>query len=1844
MMFGPRLSRAVASRAASALVIVLALVAGTSTTPASATTIVRNIATVSHGSAASPTVRSNEVTVEVVGTQSVQAPATQFSINVSSSAAQVGPGQDVSFKVRVDDNGTMPAPASDPYFLDGAPVTGAFALTVVPPGSLLVSVEGGSLYHYAGEKAAEFHSVPPPQLSQIDAVGILLSRLTAGASLAYSYTVRARNGADAYTGAALLRVPPSVNLGGAVPSWIQASLPAVTKVVGLAPALAVYSDKAATRPAAFLFLGETGYLKLTAQSCNSDPSAVVTRTATLTTADGDTEQLAAVETAPDSNVFSLAPLLTERGQPRAGSGRIESLHSGTVSVSIQGCFAPVRIDFQLIDPSGIVFDSVSNAALDDMDVSLLAASGTTCTATLASVLTVDDSSALVASPNPYRTRDGGRYQFPLVAAGTYCLQVGSSPAHFFPTGKALASLPAGRRVGPGSLGQSFQVGPEPVPVALDLPMDAPVATLDLFVNKKASRDTALVGEQVQFTVMVKNVSSRTVGHLQLQDAMSRGLSYLPGTVRINDAAAPDPKSAAGQLAIELPDLAPGKTHTVSYRTALSPSAPSSVQNAASATGDLARSNTANVRVEVRRGFESDSKGVLTGTVYLACSAGDLNANPGVPGIRLLLEDGTGVVTDRNGRYSRYGLVSGTHVLKIDATSLPEHARMAAGDREGLAGLAFVDLEDGELFKRNFALECTDEAREQMKSRAAVPAVDEVFKTLDRTFSAAITLPTVGGASSLSSTGTGTARDVPAPGVRDVFGAREGNLAADERSRVPADRGGPAAAASVVAAADMATSLETALLGIADNKAAFVNLEQDQVLATSTIAVQVKAPLDSRLTVALNGVPLPDARIGQRSVYRDKSVMGMEFVGIKLKPGGNLLTLEQKDQFGNVRGTASVGVRAPGDLARISIAPVASLLFAGEGAPSLIRIRMLDAEGVPVTARLAVTLDTDAGKWLTEEAGSARGGGYLLFVEGGQADVAITRPMHATRVGVSATSGKVTGREVLDFLPQLRPFIAAGVAETLIRVKSGQALTVVPTTSLDAFSRELRGLSHQFAGKADASSRLAMFLKGKVKGDYLLTLAYDSDKQTRDRLFRDISPDEFYPIYGDDSTRTFDAQSASKLYVRIEKDHSWALVGDFLTVPQISSAPKAILSSYTRPVNGAAAHFEKGAAVVDAFVLRDTTRQQVFEFAPNGTSGPYALPTGNLLANTERVELMVRDRLDPAIILSRTVLTRFDDYELEALSGRVLFKAPLSQFDPSQNPVTVRVSFEVQTGQAAFTTFGGQISMKLGESMTVAARLAHEGNPIAPYTVEGFIAQADLTPRLKVSAELARTQRGTDVGKLSGTAGRVEVKGVAGNVDINASATVTSDNFDNPSSGISPNRRDVTVSASMPLGQDSKMVGRLTMGKDTKTGALNEVAYAGVEMPLTSTIRVEAGLRSLKEEAALFAAPGVAPDASGTGHQQATTVRVKVSAQMENMPELTGSAEAEQALDRSRGREAAVAVNYQLSSGTKLYARHELVNTLPVLSSASTTRQTTAIGVDTAYSTTGRAYAELRETTTQGLSGPAAAYGLRETWELRKGVRLTGGVEKVQVLGGPAYLGKTTNTVAVTSAVDVNVSEDWRARGRLEHATGPAEKSLLATAGLAYKLTPDWTALARQVHYRTDSNAADSAVRIQSRTQLGMAWRSVQDDALLLLERYKEPIDSGARDSAVVSAQYGRALTTSMRLSTRLAGRRSIETSAGRSDRSYAALAGGRLSYEVTSKWNLGLQAQIVVGNASRSAGTGLELGYRLTDAFWVVAGYNWMSATDPVLQGPQFSHGAYIRVRYMFDETVLDAFPKMEGQ
>jgi Invasin, domain 3 len=148
-----------------------------------------------------------------------------------------------------------------------------------------------------------------------------------------------------------------------------------------------------------------------------------------------------------------------------------------------------------------------------------------------------------------------------------------------------------------------------------------------------------------------------------------------------------------------------------------------------------------------------------------------------------------------------------------------------------------------------------------------------------------------------------------------------------------------------------------------------------------------------------------------------------------------------------------------------------------------------------------------------------------------------------RVSVRGVSEQVTVR----YVPELREMIAVGLIEGRIRSDRFDPTKIVPVREDDSFDTELKGFNKEFnGGKSSAGARAAVYLKGKIKGEYLLTLAYDSDKDTDRQLFEEVDPNAFYPVYGDGSVRGVDAQSSKKLYVRVDRNRSYLLYGDYTT--------------------------------------------------------------------------------------------------------------------------------------------------------------------------------------------------------------------------------------------------------------------------------------------------------------------------------------------------------------------------------------------------------------------------------------------------------------------------------------------------------------------------------------------------------------------------------------------------------------------------------------------------------------------------------------------------------------------------
>jgi hypothetical protein len=138
-----------------------------------------------------------------------------------------------------------------------------------------------------------------------------------------------------------------------------------------------------------------------------------------------------------------------------------------------------------------------------------------------------------------------------------------------------------------------------------------------------------------------------------------------------------------------------------------------------------------------RNFTSDGfdfEGCVVGMVWLDCN--DDKAKSGnelpIPGVQLYLENGTSIVTDRNGLYSMCGLTLKTHVIKVDKTSLPFGVYLDVDNSRNAGNpySKFLDLKRGELHRADFrGLGCEAPTINRLLSRieAASSVADPTYQ-------------------------------------------------------------------------------------------------------------------------------------------------------------------------------------------------------------------------------------------------------------------------------------------------------------------------------------------------------------------------------------------------------------------------------------------------------------------------------------------------------------------------------------------------------------------------------------------------------------------------------------------------------------------------------------------------------------------------------------------------------------------------------------------------------------------------------------------------------------------------------------------------------------------------------------------------------------------------------------------------------------------------------------------------------------------------------------------------------------------------------------------------------------
>ncbi|MGB0905846.1 MAG: TonB-dependent receptor [Maricaulaceae bacterium] len=297
-----------------------------------------------------------------------------------------------------------------------------------------------------------------------------------------------------------------------------------------------------------------------------------------------------------------------------------------------------------------------------------------------------------------------------------------------------------------------------------------------------------------------------------------------------------------------------------------------------------------------------------------------------------------------------------------------------------------------------------------------------------------------------------------------------------------------------------------------------------------------------------------------------------------------------------------------------------------------------------------------------------------------------------------------------------------------------------------------------------SGRGAMYAKGRVKGGYDVTAAIDTgedrlsnlfknldDKDPR-QLLRRLDSDRFYPVYGDDSTTVEDAPTQGRFYLRVEKDDSHVMWGNFAT--QITSTEFA--------------HLDRGlyGAIVDHKSV-DTTaygerRTQITAFAADpgtlpsleefrGTGGSvYFLNRQDLSIGSERLRVEIRDKVS-GLVTSTRDLRPHEDYEIDYIQGRVLLNGPLQstvndnqlvrtgELSGNDLFLVVRYEYTPSLTDVGGYTVGGRATHWVGDSLRLGLTAQNEETGAADQQLYGVDAVVRRSTGTYIKAELAQTK-------------------------------------------------------------------------------------------------------------------------------------------------------------------------------------------------------------------------------------------------------------------------------------------------------------------------------------------------------------------------------------------------------------------------------------------------------------------------------------------------------------------------
>jgi outer membrane protein OmpA-like peptidoglycan-associated protein len=768
-------------------------------------------------------------------------------------------------------------------------------------------------------------------------------------------------------------------------------------------------------------------------------------------------------------------------------------------------------------------------------------------------------------------------------------------------------------------------------------------------------------------------------------------------------------------------------------------------------------------------------------------------------------------------------------------------------------------------------------------------------------------------------------------------------------------------------------------------------------------------------------------------------------------------------------------------------------------------------------------------------------------------------------------------------------------------------------------------------------RVAFFAKGSVKGEYLLTLAFDSDRdrdELRDRFETAVDPNAYYALYADESEQRFEAASQRKLYLKLERNQFYAMFGDYETGLSITD-----LTRYQRRFNGVKSEYRGKNFGFTAFAAETDQSFNRDEIRGDGTSGLYQLNNAPIIANSEAVRIEVRDRFDSGVVLSTQNLSNFVDYNLDTLTGTLYFKQPVPSRDLNFNPVFIVVEYESIANSTEDVVAGGRASMRsTNDSFEFGVTHVNDGTQGAEADLSGVDLRWQINDQTILKAEVAESNSTVAGVQQNGSASFVTLEHNGENVDVRAFIREVDDNFGvGYQSTADQGVRRLGIDARAKLGERVYVEGEAGWQQQLLTEDIRNLARAKLRYEWNS-FNASVGVSHAEDK--------FEDGDTRTSDLAELNISKKIFDGKLNL-RAGGSTEiSKDAANLDHPTSFVLGADYRIRTGIDLVAEYEDARGRDI--QATMTR----VGVRA----TPWSRAQINTSVTNEVSefgprlfsnvGLIQGFQLNDQWSMDIGLDQSSTIldSNARPFDPDRELatGSFNEDFLAAYAGALYTAELWSANMRVEHRNSDSEERNSALFGWYRQPTTGHGLSAGLTVFRSEMLLGQSMTSAD--LKLGWAYR-LADSKWSFLDRVDlvyDDLNTGAATERswrlINNFNANRRFGADMQMSLQYAFKYVRSEFGGNGFNGFTDLIGFDLRRGLGGRWDIGANTSIYHSYQSKviDYGAGLDVGFNLATNMWITLGYNFAGFHDEDFSQARYTaHGPYLRFSIKADQRTL---------